>query len=130
MTQIRALDPSSIYADFESRPPLIREEAQEAYRGKEVDWRLTFANGSAHGEQVHVTFFASSRRARLVAGDVLLSDHPWLKSLRVNEPVRLRGRIREVNAFAIYLDIDELSYERRGTVKANKSVRALSRTVR
>ena len=129
-TKARTLDPLAIYANIESHPPLMREEAQQPYLGKEVDWRLTFAHGSAKGDEVHVSFFVRSPKARLVAGDVRLTDHPWLKSLHVNEPVRVHGRIREVSDVAIYLHIDHLSHERRRTGKANKGVRALSGAVR
>ena len=34
-----------------------------------------------------------------------LSDYSWLKTLRANELLRVRGRIRSIDALAIDLDI-------------------------
>ena len=103
------LTPAEIYAEVESHPPLMQEEAKGKYLGQEVEWFLTFFSGSLYEDQVHLMFHHESRRIGWVTGVVPLSDHLWLKTLRAEEPVQVRGRIRSIDAMAINLDILELS---------------------
>ena len=108
---IRNLDPSEIYADIISRPPLMRAQAAKAYIGKDVDWVLSYANGNelSLGE-AWVAFRSGPREIRMIAGTVPLSKYPELKSLPADTAVRVRGKIREVETLIIELDIAELSF--------------------
>ena len=45
----------------------------------------------------------------MITATVALSDYPWLRSLASEERVRVRGRIRRIDALDIQLDIFELS---------------------
>ena len=109
MTETQALEPSAIYADIDSYPPLMRQEAKEKYIGREVDWLLAFFNGSVEKGRAHLSFHCESRIMQLVGGTISLSDYPWLKSLRADEVVRVRGRISGIDPMTIKLDQLELS---------------------
>jgi hypothetical protein len=103
------LTPEEIYAEIESHPPLMREDAQRAYAGKEVEWLLRFVNGSARQEEARLTFWSEGGRSRMVVGKVSLATYPWLKSLPQGETVRVRGRITEIDSLIVNIDILELS---------------------
>ena len=104
-----SLSSAKIFADIEAQPPLMRDEAAEAYLGQEVDWALTFASGSKDNSgNAHLSFHISNEVIRGVQGTVSLSEYPWLKSLRADEPVRVRGRIRAISTLSIELEIGEL----------------------
>ena len=103
------LTPADIYADIESYPPLMQDEIKEKYVGQEVEWLVSFFSGSIHGGKARLMFHHASRRIGGVTGVVALAEYPWLKSLRVDEPTRVKGRIRQIDAMAIELDILGLS---------------------
>ena len=109
------ITPAEIYTDINSHPPLMQDDAKKKYIGQEVEWLLTFSSGSVEHDEAHVMFRSEGRSlgraAGLggVSGDVSLSAYPWLKTLRADEPVRVRGRIRGIHFIAIELDILELS---------------------
>ena len=104
------LKPADIYADIDSHPPLMQEDAKEKYLGQEVDWQLKFFSGSVEKkEQARVAFRQELRTPGLVVGTVSLSDYPWLKALRADAVVRVRGRISSIDSMAIALDGLEVS---------------------
>ena len=110
--KVEMLEPSHIYQDVESHPPLMQEEAQRKYIGQEVEWRLAFFSGSMQQDQAHLMFRCELRQVRPfggITGTVSLSSYPWLKTLPADEPVLVKGRIRRVNSMTIELDILELS---------------------
>ena len=103
------LEASDIYADINSYPPLRRQEIANTYIGKEVDWLLTFSNGSEEQDEAHLIFRSEPHQIRMITGTVALSDYPWLRSLASDERVRVRGRIRRVDELITKLDILELA---------------------
>ena len=129
MTKTETADPSAIFAEIKSYPPLMREEVQRPYIGREVEWRLAFSGGSIREGQASLCFFIRQEFG-MVVGDVPLARYPWLKSLPSDETVRIGGRIRKIDPSTIHLDISRLTHEGRGTRKTDKGVRVLSRTVR
>jgi len=109
MSTVRALSASEIFADIKAQPPLMREQAAKAYLGQEVDWALTFTNGSE--EPIGRAWLMLRRNPRdleLIVGGVSLATYPSLRSLRPGEPVRVRGRIRKANPLYIELEITDL----------------------
>ena len=58
---------------------------------------------------------------RIVEGTVSLAKYPWLKTLRADAPVRVRGRIRGIGVLSIELEISELSLVS-DTCQSGKSV--------
>jgi len=117
LKDVKELEPETIYSDINSYPPLMREERKRAYIGKEVEWQVTLADGYEDKGRVHLTFHCEPRVLRLVSGTVRLSEYPWLKSLRADEPVQVRGRIRRLGGMAIELDILELNLQEPATVR-------------
>jgi len=109
LNDVKELKPETIYSDIDSYPPLMREERKRAYVGKEVKWQVTLADGYKDRGRVRLTFHCEPSVLRLVSGTVRLSEYPWLRSLRADEPVQVRGRIRRLGGMAIELDILELS---------------------
>ena len=102
------LRPAGIYAEIKSQPPLMRDEAGHKYVGREVEWLVTFANGWESEGQAHLSFCVEPHVISMVKGTVSLADYPWLKSLRADAVVRVRGRIRRVESMTIELDKLEL----------------------
>ena len=117
LKDIKKLEPETIDADINSHPPLMREKIKREYLGKEVEWLVTFADGYEEKGKAHLTFHCEPRALRLVSGTVVLSDYPWLKSLRADEPVQVRGRIRRLGGMAIELDVLELSLPEPATLR-------------
>ena len=109
MTAAKALESSDIFEEIQAQPPLMRQEIRDTFIGKEVEWLLTFANGSVHRGRAEVYFHAGPRNSGMVAGTASLAEYPWLKSLRVGEVVRVHGHISRVQALMINLDILELN---------------------
>ena len=109
LKDVKQLEPETIYADINSHPPLMREKIKRGYLGKPVEWLVTFADGYEEKGKAHLTFHCEPRALRLVSGTVALSDYPWLKSLRADEAIRVRGRIQRIGGMAIDLDILEVS---------------------
>jgi hypothetical protein len=107
------ITPAEIYADVHSHPPLMQDDAKAKYIGQEVEWLLAFSSGSVDDDQARLMFHSRSRGELNpfggVAGWVSLSAYPWLKTLRADELVLVRGRIRRVHFIAIDLDILELA---------------------
>lgn len=110
-SEIKMLEPTEIYAEIDSRPPLTRTEAARAYAGKDVDWTLWYVFGRERSSgQVHLAFQIARQEVRMAAGTVALSDYPWLKSLRADQAVRVRGKIRHIGTLTIEVDIAELTF--------------------
>ena len=106
-----AITPSGIFEEFDTQPPLMRRSFMEKYLGMEVDWSVTFADAwEGHTETVRVAFRFEPHSVRMITSDVLLSDYPRLRNLRAGEPLRVRGRIREVSRLWIELDVAELLF--------------------
>ena len=113
------LAPSGIFAEVESRPPLMREQAKAKYLGKQVKWALAFLDGRAGQDgEARLTFHFDPQDIRMVSGSVRLSDYPRLRSTSVGERIRVRGTIRKVDALCIELDIRDLVF-----AKAAEAVR-------
>ena len=109
MSDVTFLDPANIFAEIDAHPPLMRRQAVAQYVGRDVDWLLTFFDAHELGnDRARVTFHVASQGMGLVKGAVSLSDYPWLKSLHADEAVRVRGRIRNIDAMSIELEIGEL----------------------
>ena len=87
----------------------MRQDIWDTFIGKEVEWSLPFANGSVSQGQAEVYFNSAPFDEGMVAGIVSLAEYPWLKSLRVGEVIRVRGRICRVEALMIHLDNVELT---------------------
>lgn len=114
------LEPSKIYEDIESHPPLMQEEAQRKYIGQEIEWSLTFTGGYVHDGMCHLRFRSGPRLSAPNGGvrcAVPLSRYSWLKTMQAETPVQVRGRIREINVLAIELDALELSLSESAIVK-------------
>lgn len=103
------LQPTDIYAEIKSQPPLMRDEAGQKYIGREVEWLVTFDNGWESKGQAHLSFGVEPHVISMVKGTVSLTEYPWLKSLRADKVVRVRGRISRIDGMAITLDKLELS---------------------
>ena len=113
MTEVRKTAevpiPSQIYADIEAQPPLMRAEAARAYIGAEVDWPVTFADGhETDPGQARLSFRFKPNEVRTVVGEASLSRYPQLRSMRVGEPLHVRGNIHKINTLIIELDITDL----------------------
>ena len=106
---VELLQPAAIGADIDAQPPLKRQEICQAYVGKEVDWLATFINGWKEPKGRAGLAFQVEPHGMTIFGMVPLASYPWLESLGADETVRVRGRIRKVNALSITLDILELS---------------------
>ena len=109
------ITPVEIYAEINSHPPLMQAEVQEQFLGQDIEWPLTFVSGTADkrgGAQLTFRFKPSHPRPFAgIYGEVPLSEYPWLKTLPADTPVRVKGRIRQVNELTIKLDILELSLQ-------------------
>ena len=116
---VGSLDPAAIFAELETCPPLMREEAQGPYLGRQVTWMLHFADGSTRQGEAYLVFRVEGDGLRMITGTAALADYPWLKSLRANERVRVRGRIRRVGALTIELGMLELERPPRSIVPSN-----------
>ena len=104
----KVLEPSEILEEIRTQPPLMRQEVRDTFIGKEVEWLLTFANGSLSRGRADVYFNTAPHDIGMVAGTASLTEYPWLKSLKVGEAVRVHGRINRVQALMVDLDILEL----------------------
>ena len=107
------LKPTAIFAEIKTHPPLMRDEAAQAYLGKYVEWPLMFASGSIwEGDAVRLTFHAEPNGVTWVVGIVSLAKYPWLKMLHADEPVRVCGHIRRIEyPMEIKLDVTHLVQE-------------------
>lgn len=104
------ITPADIYREIESHPPLMREDVGKSYIGNEVEWIVTFTSGSVHHDHAQLTCWVEGHRPpKMVFADVSLATYPWLKSLPADTAIRMRGRIRAIDAMAITLDIAEIS---------------------
>ena len=111
-TKVTVLEPSAIFKEIETQPPLMRPQAARAYRGMESDWPLTFANAQARpsGEARLYFNFEPHAIMKMVSGSVSLRKYPQLRQLQVGTPIRVRGRIQKVDAFFIELEIRDLVF--------------------
>ncbi len=58
MSEVRLLEPATIFAEIDARPPLMRPQAIEKYRGAEVDWPVTLANAREQRPgEIHAVFY-------------------------------------------------------------------------
>ena len=103
------LSPSEIFAEVEACPPLMREQAKAAYIGKEVAWPAIFANGYEQSlGQVRLMFQPDPTQVKFIGTTVCLLDYPWLKSTRAGETIHARGRIKNIDALRIELELSDL----------------------
>ena len=107
--EVEMLKPAEIYAEIDSNPPLMQEDAKDKYLGQEVDWLLTFFHGSVENGQARLAFHCKPRVMGLVVCTASLAEYPWLKALHADAAVRVRGRIRSIDSMSITLDGIELS---------------------
>ena len=106
------LQPVEIFAAIDAQPSLMREDACEAYVGKEIDWSLAFINAKKSGRgQALAVFHFKPRGLRLIMGKARLSAHPELQFMRDGEIARVRGQIHAVNLLWVDLKIRELSFK-------------------
>lgn len=111
MSEIGSFEPADIFAAIEARPPLMRKEAAASFIGREVNWTLTFSNGSEERPgQAWLIFRSDPHHVKMVAGYASLSDHPNLKTLQPGETVLASGRIRKIDTLYIELDIQDLVF--------------------
>jgi len=83
----------------------------ELYLGQNVDWVLTFRNGSKDDRgQAWLIFSTQPYGIQMVTGTVRLSDYPSLKSLPSGKAVRVRGRVRKIDTNCIDLEINRLTF--------------------
>ncbi len=109
MSEAIDLEPSAIFSTIESHPPLMRSQITGDYIGKEVFWSLTYANASeAGGQSAHLIFRFDPHNVRMVVGDVVLSNYPYLKTAQVGGTFLVRGQIKEIDSLCIALEIKEL----------------------
>ena len=111
MSEIGSFEPADIFATIEARPPLMRKEAAASFIGREVNWTLTFSNGSEERPgQAWLIFRSDPHNMRMVAGYASLADHPSLKTLQRNETVLVSGWVRKIDALYIELEIRDLVF--------------------
>ena len=111
MSESKLLAAQEIFAEFKAQPPLMRSQAMEKYLGAEVDWPATLADAREQKPgQVHVVCWPEPDGQGLIVGDVSLSNYPHLRQLRVDDPVRMRGRIRKIDTITIELEIQDLVF--------------------
>lgn len=106
--------PAQIFSEFEAQPPLMRSEVARQYIGLDVDWPVTLADAREQRPgEIHVVGWSTSRGNGLIVVDVPLSAYPQLRTLRVNDPFRVKGKIKRVDAVVIELEIAELVFPSR-----------------
>lgn len=106
-----ALTPVQIFQTYDAQPPLQRPRYISDLFGISVDWPATFFTASANdADLVSVAFHYETLPVRMITGKVSRSTYPRLENLCAGEPMRIRGRIRSVNALCIELDITELRF--------------------
>ena len=87
MSAVNVLEPATIFAEIEAQPPLMPDEAAEAYLGQEVNWALTFSSGTKdRSGNARLSFRTPDELVRKVHGTVRLSEYPWLNSLPADAP--------------------------------------------
>ena len=103
-------EPSQFFAEIDAQPPLMRANVANTYVGKEVDWNLFFVDGSEPiAGTASLIFHSGVMVVWIISGEVSLIEHPYLRSLPAGEPVRVRGKIKKIDALSINLDISELT---------------------
>ena len=111
VSSARTLQPSAIFEEIESRPPLMRDQAKAKYIGKKVSWAVIFLDGREDQEgKAHLAFHFAPNDIRMVVGDVVLSAYPSLRSMRPGESLRVRGTIRKFSALSVELEIQDLVF--------------------
>ena len=111
-----SLVPSAIFKEIEAQPPLMRPELVRQYIGMDVDWPATLADAREQRPgEIHVVGWSTSRGNRLIVVDVPFSAYPHLKTVRVNDPFRVKGKIKRIDAIAIELEIAELLFASQAT---------------
>ena len=109
--QSYSLEPATIFAEIEARPPLMREEAKAKYLGKQVRWMLMFLDGRRDQEgEAHLTFHFNSEDVRMVSGNVPLPRYPRLRSMQPGEFLCVRGAIRKIDSLCIELEIHDFVF--------------------
>ena len=106
-------EPLEILTQIGSLPPLMRANAANAYIGKSVEWDLIFVDGDGTVPgRARLVFRAGSTGVRMIMADASLEDYPYLRSLPSGEAVRVRGRIKKIDALFIQLDLTELTLQK------------------
>lgn len=114
------LQPVEIFAAIDAQPSLMREDACEAYVGKEIDWSLAFINAKKSGRgQALAVFHFKPRGLRLIMGKARLSAHPELEFMRDGEIARVRGTIRRIDALCIELDIRDMVFTATSNIRVS-----------
>ena len=102
-------DPLELFTQINSLPPLMRADAANAYVGTMVEWNLIFVDGDETvSGRARLVFRSGATGVRMIMTDASLEDYPYLRSLPSGEAVRVRGRIRNIDALCINLDLTEL----------------------
>ena len=111
ISRVRTSQPSAIFEEIESHPPLMRDQAKTKYIGKQVTWAVTFLDGKEDQEgKAQLAFHFAPNDLRMIIGSVILSDYPRLRALRSGEFLRVRGTIRKFSALSVELNIRDLAF--------------------
>ncbi len=98
-------EPSDIFTELDSCPPLMREEAKNVYLSTHVDWLLTFSNGEIDPQkQARLILRYDPHSARMVVASVALHDYPWLRSTPTGKLIQVSGRISKIEPLWIELN--------------------------
>ena len=105
------LSASRIFAEYDAQPPLMRKEFVQRYIGAEVDWSGTLADAREQKPgKIHVVCWPEPDGGKLIVGDVLFSEYPQLKQLRVGDPIQMRGTISNIDVISIELKVRDLVF--------------------
>jgi len=111
MAEVSSIEPGQIFADIQAQPPLMRQQAANAYLGREVHWALTFEDGNEdQSGEAWVVFRFDSHNVRMVEGRVSLSVYPSLRSMRSGETALVHGWVCKIGALSIELEIQDLVF--------------------
>ena len=82
MSRAMLSEPSSIFAEIEAQPPLMRAEVSQRYLGEEIDWLLTFTKGrELDAGRAWLTFDFDPRSIKMIVGEVGLAEYPQLRMI-------------------------------------------------
>ena len=90
-------------------PPYTREESEKAYIGQTLEQEARFvAIRPSQTEGLTHISLVSKEGFPWIYTDINLSDYPWLKTLKADTYVRLKGVILSFSGHEISLEITEL----------------------